>query len=347
MAEHTDRVGVAAEHHVTEADVVVGREVGGHDAREHALAVQLDIVQRLERQREVAQQAVHPQQADQREVAQHAVQPTRAVLARHRVGVLAALHRCKLLRDVRALDQRVEHVQHRVAAPGVWVLSKQQSVFGRGVGARDAVAVPAEGLELVDELVDDVPGPEGLRPVLVVESLGIYGVTSTYRRDVDVHRPVGVEDEVEEVAVVVVARELDLQRRLVLQWSRGRHQTGLHIRHPAHRAAALGRAIHAVVEPNLLAVVIDHGLLVLLRGVVDNALGGLALVGRLLVQRHGGAFLCAASLYGEVKAASDIAGRVKVLGALPKTQPYCLILALATDKGSALSRQNWTPVCLL
>lgn len=61
VGEHADRVGVPSHHHVAEADVVVGREVGGHDAREHGFFVQLDVIERLEREGEVAQQAVHPQ----------------------------------------------------------------------------------------------------------------------------------------------------------------------------------------------------------------------------------------------------------------------------------------------
>ena len=39
MGEHADCVGVAAHHHVGEADVVVGCEVGGHDSGEHGFFV--------------------------------------------------------------------------------------------------------------------------------------------------------------------------------------------------------------------------------------------------------------------------------------------------------------------
>lgn len=39
VAEHTESVGVAAHHHVGEAHIVVGGEVGGHDAGEHCLLV--------------------------------------------------------------------------------------------------------------------------------------------------------------------------------------------------------------------------------------------------------------------------------------------------------------------
>ena len=59
VREHPDRVRVPAHHHVREADVVVRRKVRRHDPREHSLLVQLDVVQRLERQAKVPQQRVH------------------------------------------------------------------------------------------------------------------------------------------------------------------------------------------------------------------------------------------------------------------------------------------------
>lgn len=59
VAEHADGVGVAAHHHVAEADVVVCREVRGHDAREHGFLVQLDVVERFEREAEISEQAVY------------------------------------------------------------------------------------------------------------------------------------------------------------------------------------------------------------------------------------------------------------------------------------------------
>jgi hypothetical protein len=52
-------------------------------------------------------------------------------------------------------------------------------------GAGNAVSIPAEGFELVDEFVDDVPGPE-------------------VRGRFDLDGPVGVEDIMEERAVVVI-----------------------------------------------------------------------------------------------------------------------------------------------
>ena len=165
VAEHADGVGVAPQHHVAETDVVVRGEVRRHDAREHGFLVQLDVVERLQREREVPQQAVHPQQPDDGEVAEHAVERPRAVLAGDQVGVFVALHREELLVDLRPLDQGVEHVEDRVAAPHVGVFAQDGGfagfVFGDAVGGRagDAVAVAAEGFKLVDEFVDYVPGP--------------------------------------------------------------------------------------------------------------------------------------------------------------------------------------------
>ena len=165
VAEHADGVGVATEHQVGEPHVVVGGEVGGHHAGEHGFLVELDVVEGFEGEREVAQQAVHAQQADDGEVAEHAVEGPGAVVACHGVGVLVAFHGEELLVDLGALDEGIEDVEYGVTAPGVGVLAKEGGfgglVFGRGGGggAGDAVAIAAEGFELVDEFVDDVPGP--------------------------------------------------------------------------------------------------------------------------------------------------------------------------------------------
>lgn len=74
VGEHADGVGIPAHHHVAKADVVVGGEVGGHDAGEHGFLVEFDVVEGLEGEGEVAEQAVHAQQADDAEVAEHAVE---------------------------------------------------------------------------------------------------------------------------------------------------------------------------------------------------------------------------------------------------------------------------------
>ena len=59
VGEHADGVGVAAHHHVGEADVVVRRKVCRHDAREHGFLVQLDVVEGFECEAKVAEEAVH------------------------------------------------------------------------------------------------------------------------------------------------------------------------------------------------------------------------------------------------------------------------------------------------
>ena len=133
--------------------------MGGHDAREHGLLVEFDVVERLEREGEVAEETVDAQEPDDGEVAEHAVEWPGAILACDGGGVLVAFDGRQLLVDLRALDERVEHVEDGVAAPGVGVVAEDLDLLFVVAFARDAVAVAAEGGELVDELVDDVPGP--------------------------------------------------------------------------------------------------------------------------------------------------------------------------------------------
>lgn len=64
VAEHADGVGVATHHHVREAHVVVCGEMGGHDAGKHGLLVHLDVIERLQSQTKVSQQAVDTQEPD-------------------------------------------------------------------------------------------------------------------------------------------------------------------------------------------------------------------------------------------------------------------------------------------
>ena len=112
VAEHADGVAVAAHHHVGEAHVVVGGEVGGHHTGEHGFLVHLDIVEDLQGKTEVTEETVHAQQSDDREVTEHLVQGARSVLAGDSHWVLSALGGVQLLADLRALDERVKHVQH-------------------------------------------------------------------------------------------------------------------------------------------------------------------------------------------------------------------------------------------
>ena len=59
VVEGAQGVGVAVHHDVAEADVVVGCEIRRHDAREHGFFVELDVVEGLEREAEVAEETVH------------------------------------------------------------------------------------------------------------------------------------------------------------------------------------------------------------------------------------------------------------------------------------------------
>ena len=76
--------------------------------------------------------------------------------------VVAALDGSKLLVHLRALDERVQHVEHAVAAPGLGVLSQDRDLLLVVGLAGDILAVGAEAVELVDELVDDIPCPVDL-----------------------------------------------------------------------------------------------------------------------------------------------------------------------------------------
>ena len=159
VAEHADGVAIAAHHHVGESNVVVRGEVGRHHTGEHGLLVHLDVIEGLQGQTEVTEKAVHTQQANDREIAEHLVERARAVLAGESDRVLTPLDSRELLVDLRALNERVQNIQHRVAAPGVGVLAEQLRFLLVGSAASHTVTVAAKRLELVDELVNDIPGP--------------------------------------------------------------------------------------------------------------------------------------------------------------------------------------------
>lgn len=100
VAEHADGIGVAAHHHVGETHIVVGREVSVHNAGEHGLLVELDVVEGLEGEAEVAEQAVNTQKSDDGEVSKHAVETLGAILASNCHGVLITAPSSQLLCDV-------------------------------------------------------------------------------------------------------------------------------------------------------------------------------------------------------------------------------------------------------
>lgn len=102
---------------------------------------------------------MHAKQADDGEVAKHTIKRTGAVVARNGHGVFVTFLRGQLLVDLRALDKRVEDVEDAVAAPCVGVLAQDLGFRLIGSGSGDSVAIPTEGLELVDEFVNHVPCP--------------------------------------------------------------------------------------------------------------------------------------------------------------------------------------------
>jgi hypothetical protein len=159
VGEHADGVGVTVHHHVRETDVVVGAELGGHDTGEHGLLVKLNVVQSLEGHAEVTEQAVDAEKADEGEVSEHLVKGAVAVLAGVGGRVLAALASLELLLDLTALDERVQDVEDRVASPGVGVVAQNLSILVIVLLEGDLLAVGAEAVELVDELVNHLPGP--------------------------------------------------------------------------------------------------------------------------------------------------------------------------------------------
>lgn len=107
VAEHANSVGVATHHHVRETHIVVGGEVSSHNTGEHGLLVELNVIQGLEGQAEVAKEAVNPQKANNREVAQHAIEVLGAILSGNSHRILVATASGQLLCDVGSLDQRV------------------------------------------------------------------------------------------------------------------------------------------------------------------------------------------------------------------------------------------------
>jgi len=61
--------------------------------------------------------------------------------------------------DLGALDEGIEDVENRIAAPCIWIFSEEVCFFFLWGGAGNAVTVTAEGFELVDEFVYYVPSP--------------------------------------------------------------------------------------------------------------------------------------------------------------------------------------------
>lgn len=260
VAEHADGVCVAAHHHVGETDIVVGCEVCSHNTRKHGLLVKLNIIEGLERETEVAQKAVYAQQANDREVAQHSVDGLGAVVTGNSHGLLVALHGAELLVDLRSLDERVKDVEHAVASPSVGILPQDLDLLIIVGLARNLVAVRTEGVELVDELVNHVPGPVVL-PWSLVRLMVQPHSEVPYTWGLKVHRSIRVQNEVEQAAVIVVTRKLDLQWRREVERLCSSEKSGLNIvARVANHAIILG-----AVVLDLFPVVGDQGILLDIR----------------------------------------------------------------------------------
>lgn len=165
VGEHADGVGVAVHHHVRETDVVVGAELGSHDTGEHGFLVKLNVVQSLEGHAKVTEQAVDAEETDEREVSKHLVERAAAVLAGVGGGILTTLASLELLLNLTTLNKRVQNVEDRVASPGVGVLAEDLSILVVVLLEGNLLAVGAEAVELVNELVNHLPGPVVLRAV--------------------------------------------------------------------------------------------------------------------------------------------------------------------------------------
>lgn len=133
----------------------------------------------------VAQERVEPQQAHQREVSQHLVEGVTAKVACNSVRIALAVVDLQLPVDVGLVHQGVEDVQHAVDVPDLGVALEDVNLLVRLLAQLGPEL--GEGLELVDELVNDLPEP-------LVGKLQVDGALRG-------------QDVVEELAVVVVGLE--------------------------------------------------------------------------------------------------------------------------------------------
>lgn len=159
MAEHPDGVGVAAHHHVGEPDVVVRGKMGGHDAGEHGFFVELDVIQCLQREAEVAQKAVDPQEADDGEIAEQSIQRSRSIFARYSGRIFVAFDGGELLIDLGSLDERIQDVENAVTSPRVWILFEKLDLFAVIPFSGKTMPIATEAVELIDEFVNHIPCP--------------------------------------------------------------------------------------------------------------------------------------------------------------------------------------------
>lgn len=92
----------------------------------------------------------------------------------------------------------------------------------------------------------------------------------TYVRNFQVHGAIGVQDVVEETAVVVVASEFGLESSLVFQRGGGGGQLGLEV---LSLRCTVGQSLvqlaHSIIVVDLLAVVVGHSLLLIIGLIVQ------------------------------------------------------------------------------
>jgi hypothetical protein len=78
--------------------------------------------------------------------------------------ILISFDSGKLLVHLRTLDQGVQHVKNTVASPCLWALAQNLNLLFILPFPCSLLAVGAEAIELVDELIDDIPSPVILCP---------------------------------------------------------------------------------------------------------------------------------------------------------------------------------------
>ena len=79
------------------------------------------------------------------------------------LGVLVPLDGSKLLVHLRALDERVQDVQDTVATPSLGIISQRLYLLVALCLFGHTLPVGAKAVELVDELIDDIPSPVVLK----------------------------------------------------------------------------------------------------------------------------------------------------------------------------------------